>query len=347
MIYSATLGPSPVFAKLGPPPPVGAGIGRCATMAVRSASMRAPPVDSVQNGQSGFDLPRCLRGRTNSGSPNTGRCAARGQDTFARSVYPPRCGNLRIRVSMRSSRGGGCLFIGLAPSRPLLVFCDMGARGAVVRGTCAAAFRRALSEALWLAAASRGVSIWVAYVRATLNPPGRPSRMCLLSAKPALPDGADVGIPMLFFDIAESQGPFIRAQLACPASNLSMCEECPCTPRRAPPPPPPHPPHPRKRIPDALNSQKTFTGESCQTLRKNSYWIRRLAWELFGVPLESVDNAQCPRRLHGFGRHAGPRVTKTRTRDRRRKLGAERIGARFRDIGKQTGRPDIRAIRGG
>ena len=53
---------------------------------------------------------------------------------------------------------GLCMAKALAPGRACLLCCDnLGARGAVVRGSCATVLGRALSSSLWLVAASSSI----------------------------------------------------------------------------------------------------------------------------------------------------------------------------------------------
>ena len=110
----------------------------------------------------------------------------------------------------------------------------LGARGAVVRGSCATVWGRSLSSALWLFSASRSLSVWVEYVKSSLNPADSPSRMCPLTDKPACEDGVCVGVPRAFFDIIESKDSLTRARLSIPNSPDVMVEAWPCL--EAPPP---------------------------------------------------------------------------------------------------------------
>ena len=68
-------------------------------------------------------------------------------------------------------------------------FSPAGARGAVVRGTCAAVLSRAHSSALRLAAETCRVRAWVEIVRSSLNSDGRRSRICPLTEKPVPSEG--------------------------------------------------------------------------------------------------------------------------------------------------------------
>ena len=134
--------------------------------------------------------------------------------------WPIRPGACIYEFALAGVLLGMFLAICLAWGRPSLVCCgDMGARGAVGRGARATAFGRTLSSALWRPSATRGVSIWIEYVRYTLNPPDPPSRMCPITDKPVLSDGVSVGILRLFFDISESRYLMFRAKFAYPADK--------------------------------------------------------------------------------------------------------------------------------
>ena len=108
-----------------------------------------------------------------------------------------------------------CLAIRVAPGRSVLACCDnMGARGAVIRGSCNTVLGRALSGAFWLVAARFAVSVWIEFVRSASNPCDPPSRMCPLTDKPAPAEGEPGGVPRLFFDIIESRDALFRARFA-------------------------------------------------------------------------------------------------------------------------------------
>ena len=82
-----------------------------------------------------------------------------------------------------------CLGVMLAlthsPNRPILVCADkLGARGAVVRGTCRARVGRALSSYLWKMASTNPTLIWIEFAKSNLNVYDAPSRFCVEN-KPA------------------------------------------------------------------------------------------------------------------------------------------------------------------
>ena len=66
------------------------------------------------------------------------------------------------------------------PGRPILLCADnLGARGAVVRGTCRAQLGRALSSYLWRMAETNSTLIWIEFVKSKLNVADAPSRACI------------------------------------------------------------------------------------------------------------------------------------------------------------------------
>ena len=98
----------------------------------------------------------------------------------------------------------------------------------MIRGSCATALGRALSSAFWLVAALRATTAWIEYVKSGLNAPDHPSRMCPLTDKPAPEEGANAGVPRLFFDIIESLDSLTRAQFRVPSSPCALGEAWPC-----------------------------------------------------------------------------------------------------------------------
>ena len=67
----------------------------------------------------------------------------------------------------------------LEPGRSPPARCDnMDARGVVIRVSYDNPAGRALSSVLWRGAPNCSADVWAEYVRATLNSPDRPSRMC-------------------------------------------------------------------------------------------------------------------------------------------------------------------------
>ena len=77
-----------------------------------------------------------------------------------------------------------CLGVMLAlthfPNRPILLCADnLGARGAVVRGTCKTQVGRALSSYLWKMASLNSTLIWIEFVKSKLNVADAPSRSCI------------------------------------------------------------------------------------------------------------------------------------------------------------------------
>ena len=106
----------------------------------------------------------------------------------------------------------------------------MGARGAVVRGTCNTVLGRALSSALWLAAAAGSVHLWIEYVKSALKLADPPSRMRPLTDKPLPVEGVSVGAPRLFFDLVESSDALTRALFLRPTAVPGVvCEAWPCS----------------------------------------------------------------------------------------------------------------------
>ena len=66
------------------------------------------------------------------------------------------------------------------PGRPILLCADnLGARGAIIRGTCKTRLGRALSSYLWKMASIDSTLIWVEYVKSKLNVADAPSRACV------------------------------------------------------------------------------------------------------------------------------------------------------------------------
>lgn len=121
---------------------------------------------------------------------------------------------------------GMCVALCLAPGRPCFLCGDnMGARGAVVRGSCATVLGRALSS-LWLISATSADSVWIEYVRSTLNS-SDPLRACARSRTSRWRSRALIWAPRLFFDVSESRAALLRAQFAAPPSGATFCEAWP------------------------------------------------------------------------------------------------------------------------
>ena len=63
------------------------------------------------------------------------------------------------------------------PNRPILLRADnLGARGAVVRGTCRTRVGRALSSYMWNMASKNPTLIWIEFAKSGLNVADAPSR---------------------------------------------------------------------------------------------------------------------------------------------------------------------------
>ena len=66
------------------------------------------------------------------------------------------------------------------PNRPILLCADnLGARGAVIRGTCKTRVGRALSSYLWRMMSLNSTLVWIEFVRSKLNVADAPSRSCV------------------------------------------------------------------------------------------------------------------------------------------------------------------------
>ena len=100
-----------------------------------------------------------------------------------------------------------------APGRPVLLCCDnMGARGAVVRGSCATPIGRMLSAAFWNVAAMFSCAVWVEFVASALNVADPPSRACELIPLEERHNGTSEGMPALFEHIMSSRHALATAQ---------------------------------------------------------------------------------------------------------------------------------------
>ena len=116
-----------------------------------------------------------------------------------------------------------------APGRPVLVCCDnLGARGAVVRGSCTAAIGRMLSAAFWNVAAVFSCAVWIDFVASALNVADPPSRACELIPLEERPNGTTEGAPHLFQHIMSSRHSLASAQFKIDTQNSKMTNGWSC-----------------------------------------------------------------------------------------------------------------------
>ena len=149
---------------------------------------------------------------------------------------------LRGDISIFEKEGAGILLgVLLAQlvdrSRPITICCDnIGANGAIIRGSCRTIIGRALVSCIWTLAAPNHTLLWVEYVRSKLNPADPPSRCCPLCETPTKLEGPFRGIPAMFNRILKSKNDLLKYQNEASAVSNEYVDSwpCPCPPPQTP-----------------------------------------------------------------------------------------------------------------
>ena len=117
----------------------------------------------------------------------------------------------------------------ITPDRPMLLCCDnLGARGAVMRGSCCAVVGRMLSAAFWNLAAPFGCAAWVEFVPSSLNCAGPPSRTCPLLPSDTRAEEVSEGVPALFATLLQPRPALAAAQYKTPEGGTNKAIGWPC-----------------------------------------------------------------------------------------------------------------------
>ena len=116
-----------------------------------------------------------------------------------------------------------------APGRPVLLCCDnMGARGAVVRGSFAAVVGRVVSSVFWNVAAHFSCAVWVDFAPSCLNVADPPSRARELLPVEERATDLSCGVPAMFRRIFSSRHSSAAAQFGIDISGSPMVNGWSC-----------------------------------------------------------------------------------------------------------------------